>query len=250
MLRSQVLQGCLAAIVATLAALACNSTFFHDSSIEAPLLCLLVAVGLATWFGGAYPGLLATTLGVIWTGLQLVPALPAARSERFEQVLHLTLFATLGVGISLWLKPSRAGRGTAPRAASHTADAPPQLLWTTRPDGVSGYRLWFNERWYEIPVLGAPPDGHAAVAPAERAAPTSDIPSHLILVVDDSQESAETLAWVLESLGQRVAALFDGASVLEWVTLNRPDIVFLDLGMPGLNGYEVAQSIRRHPQLA
>jgi PAS domain S-box-containing protein len=73
------------------------------------------------------------------------------------------------------------------------------------------------------------------------------LPPRRILVVDDVPASAKTLAMMLQSIGQDVDIRFDGASALEAVESRRPEIVFLDIAMPGMDGYEVARRIRRTP---
>ena len=77
----------------------------------------------------------------------------------------------------------------------------------------------------------------------------SAAPRRRILVVDDVQSSAETLALVLRSRGQEVSVAFDGASAIEAALTDRPDVVFLDIGMPGMDGYEVARRLRDRPEL-
>lgn len=70
-----------------------------------------------------------------------------------------------------------------------------------------------------------------------------------ILVVDDNQDAAESMAMLLEVLGAEVHAVHGGAAALEILPAYRPDLVLLDIGMPGMDGYEVAQRIRRLPGL-
>ena len=65
-----------------------------------------------------------------------------------------------------------------------------------------------------------------------------------ILVIDDNEDSAEMLRLTLELMGHEVQALYDGLTAVNAVTQYEPDAVFLDLGMPRLNGYEVARRIR------
>jgi CheY-like chemotaxis protein len=67
---------------------------------------------------------------------------------------------------------------------------------------------------------------------------------HRILVVDDNRDSADTLAMLLKSLGADVHTAYDGASALESIRICRPTIVLLDLGLPGIDGYEVARRVR------
>ena len=73
--------------------------------------------------------------------------------------------------------------------------------------------------------------------------------SRRILVVDDSVDSAESLAKVLRVLGHVVHTAYDGQSALEAARLNAPDIVMLDIGMPRMDGFEVARRMRNDPAL-
>ncbi|MEO6447525.1 MAG: response regulator [Gemmatimonadaceae bacterium] len=68
-----------------------------------------------------------------------------------------------------------------------------------------------------------------------------------ILVVDDNKDSADSLGALLEALGARVTVAHDGETALRAVPLHRPTIVFLDIGMPRMNGYELARRIRKLP---
>jgi signal transduction histidine kinase/ActR/RegA family two-component response regulator len=74
--------------------------------------------------------------------------------------------------------------------------------------------------------------------------PSRELPRHRILVVDDLHESAQTLARILRALGQEVATAHDGPAALTHVHEFKPEVVFLDIAMPGMNGYEVARQIR------
>lgn len=66
-----------------------------------------------------------------------------------------------------------------------------------------------------------------------------------ILVVDDNRDSADSLEMVLQFLGADVQVAYDGPSALEACRVYRPAVVFLDIGMPGMNGYEVAERLRQ-----
>ena len=72
----------------------------------------------------------------------------------------------------------------------------------------------------------------------------SRLPSFRILVVDDVMASAHTLALMLKTFGQQVTEKHDGLAAIEWTLANRPDVVFLDISMPGMSGYEVANHLR------
>ncbi len=75
------------------------------------------------------------------------------------------------------------------------------------------------------------------------------LPRHRVLVVDDVYASAKTLAMMLESINQEVAIASDGQKAIEQAVAERPDIVFLDIAMPGMNGYEVARHLREYKAL-
>ena len=68
-----------------------------------------------------------------------------------------------------------------------------------------------------------------------------------IVVADDNEDSAESFAMLLSFSGHEVRIVHDGASALDVVRDFRPDVAFLDIGMPGLTGYEVAQAVRAEP---
>ena len=86
-----------------------------------------------------------------------------------------------------------------------------------------------------------PPSGPICSAvPARRR--------HDILVVDDSRIVAYTLQVILQKLGQNVRTAADGLSAIASMAEKFPDIVFSDVGMNGMNGYELAESIRSMPQ--
>ena len=73
---------------------------------------------------------------------------------------------------------------------------------------------------------------------------------HRLLVVDDNVDAADSLAMLLRLQGHEVRVAHDGPATLEMVKGYRPEMLFLDIGMPGMDGYEVARRIRREPQLA
>ena len=71
-----------------------------------------------------------------------------------------------------------------------------------------------------------------------------------ILVVDDNEDAANSLAMVLQLEGHEVLAVNTGAQALDKVRVFRPEYVLLDIGLPGVDGYEVAQHLRSIPGLA
>jgi CheY-like chemotaxis protein len=79
--------------------------------------------------------------------------------------------------------------------------------------------------------------------------PTEPIASsgRRVLVADDNQDAADSLAMVLELSGHEVRAAHGGRAALTLAQTFRPDVALLDIGMPDLNGYEVAKELRREP---
>ncbi len=69
-----------------------------------------------------------------------------------------------------------------------------------------------------------------------------------ILVVDDNADAADGLALILEMSGDQVRVAYDGEAALEVAGQFRPDVVLLDIGMPGLDGCEVARRLRQAPE--
>lgn len=65
-----------------------------------------------------------------------------------------------------------------------------------------------------------------------------------IMVVDDNTASANTMGWMLEMLGHSVQITFDGPSALSMAKSFKPEVVLLDIGMPGMNGYEICLKMR------
>jgi CheY-like chemotaxis protein len=80
-----------------------------------------------------------------------------------------------------------------------------------------------------------------------RGVPPALLVPHRILVVDDNRDGAESLARVLELSGQDTRVSADGVAALAEAETFRPDVVLLDIGLPKLNGFEVARRIRQAP---
>jgi signal transduction histidine kinase/DNA-binding response OmpR family regulator len=77
----------------------------------------------------------------------------------------------------------------------------------------------------------------------------ASLPARRVLVVDDNRDSADSLAMVLQLLGADARVARDGPEALEAYESYAPAVVLLDIGMPGMDGYEVAREIRRrHPE--
>ena len=73
------------------------------------------------------------------------------------------------------------------------------------------------------------------------------MPAQRILVVDDSVDSAASMALLLQVKGHEVKTAHDGVQALALAADFRPTVVLLDIGLPGLDGYEVCRRIRQEP---
>lgn len=65
-----------------------------------------------------------------------------------------------------------------------------------------------------------------------------------VLVVEDNTDAAESLALLLKLWGYMVYVAYDGAAALEMARIHQPAVVLLDIGLPGMDGYEVARRLR------
>ena len=70
-----------------------------------------------------------------------------------------------------------------------------------------------------------------------------------VLVVDDNSDAAETLAMLLGLWGHDVHSAADGPTALATAVTHVPDVVLLDISLPGMSGYEVAEQLRAKPEL-
>ncbi|GGX84576.1 response regulator [Massilia dura] len=100
-----------------------------------------------------------------------------------------------------------------------------------------------------LPTLARTPqadDTDCSAAPV----PGKPADAHRILVVDDNVDSAEIVSALLEFAGHEVHMAHDGAGAIEAALRLRPDVVFLDIGLPDMSGVEVAEKLRGYPELA
>ena len=71
-----------------------------------------------------------------------------------------------------------------------------------------------------------------------------------VLVVDDNVDQAGTTAWLLKLSGHEVHVAHDGSAALDAARRCHPEYIFLDIGLPGMDGYEVARLLRADPAFA
>jgi hypothetical protein len=91
------------------------------------------------------------------------------------------------------------------------------------------------------------PSGNIAsgARPAVALVPAETVHRLRVLLVDDNRDAADTLELLVRSMHHEVRAVYDGESALRLVESFKPQVVLLDIGMPHMNGYEVAEAITR-----
>lgn len=164
-------------------------------------------------------------LSVHDTGIGIAPELHERIFEMFVQAERARGYAEGGLGIGLALAKLIVERhGGRIEVAS------------AGPDRGSTFTV-------RLPRAVLVSDGRVAEAAGHAAARRP----LRVLVADDNVDGAESLAMLLEAAGHEVHLAYDGVQALELAERVRPGVVLLDIGMPGLSGYEVAQRIRCEP---
>ena len=100
-----------------------------------------------------------------------------------------------------------------------------------------------SEFTVRLPMQPPPAPSGACATPAAAAAK-----SKRVLVVDDNVDIADSTAMLLEKFGHEVRTAHTGPAALEVARSFLPELILMDIGLPGMNGYEVAQRIRLEPQ--
>src|SRR5690606_16172287 len=83
----------------------------------------------------------------------------------------------------------------------------------------------------------------------DESQPQKHLAALSVLVVDDNRDAAQMLAALLEAHGHRTAVAYDGMEAVQVARHELPDLVLLDIGLPGMDGYEVARALRNEPSL-
>ena len=96
-----------------------------------------------------------------------------------------------------------------------------------------------------VVTLPAVDQAQPATEPSHATPAPQPVPQAFrVLVVDDVEPSANTLAMMLDALGQAPRVVYDGAAALREMQDDCPDLAFIDIAMPGMDGHEVARRIR------
>ena len=101
-----------------------------------------------------------------------------------------------------------------------------------------------SEFTVKLPVVGGAP-GREAKTTLERGVSTGR--SLRVLVVEDNVDAADSLSMLLRLYGHDVQVARSGPTALEMASASRPDVVLLDIGLPGMDGYQVAKRLREGP---
>jgi PAS domain S-box-containing protein len=109
--------------------------------------------------------------------------------------------------------------------------------------GGLGQGASFIVRLPAVPLLSEAPAG--AAPPEEAPAPAPVPAKRRILLVDDNEDARWMLAEMLGELGYEVESVGDGPAALEVLGAFQPDVAVLDIGLPGMDGYELAERIRQ-----
>jgi len=101
---------------------------------------------------------------------------------------------------------------------------------------------------FVVRLPAAEVERQASASASDSLSPSRLTPEGVsVLVVDDNHDVADTTALVLRTMGCQAQVAYDGMRALEYLASNRPDAVLLDIGLPGMDGYEVAEAIRSTP---
>jgi PAS domain S-box-containing protein len=107
---------------------------------------------------------------------------------------------------------------------------------------------WGSEFVVRLPALAAEPQSRQTEA-GGGTAPASALARHRVLAVDDNVDAADSLAMLLRLAGHEVRVAYDGPTALLIAQTFQPQVIFLDIGMPCMDGYDVARRLREDPEL-
>jgi PAS domain S-box-containing protein len=161
------------------------------------------------------------------TGIGIAPEMLPRIFEMFMQVASTHMRAQGGLGIGLTLVKTLV--------EMHGGSV------SARSEGL-GRGSEFSVR---LPLRA---ESRHPVSASLELPPVPPVPQQRILIVDDNVDAAESLALLLQLEGHEVQVAHEGKAALALVEKHLPDLAFLDIGMPGMDGYELAQRIRRQPQ--
>jgi signal transduction histidine kinase len=92
------------------------------------------------------------------------------------------------------------------------------------------------------------PRTEPAVASVTRASPAAGAEKPHVLIIEDNDDGREMMATMLSTFGYPVQQAADGIEGVQMATANAPDVALVDIGLPGIDGYEVARRLRKDPE--
>jgi PAS domain S-box-containing protein len=171
----------------------------------------------------APPGAGQAVLRVADQGIGIPPAMLDSVFDMFVQVDQSPARSRggLGIGLTMVKKLVELHGGT-----------------VTAESAGEGRGATFSVR---LPVA---PDAAERMPPAEKATKQAEVGARRILLVEDNPDISELIQIQLQMWGHEVTAAHDGPTGLEAALRLRPDVAFVDVGLPGMDGYEVARRVR------
>ena len=161
-------------------------------------------------------------------GIGIAPAMLPRIFELFVQADHTSTKTQGGLGIGLTLVKNLV--------EMHNG------IVQARSEGLGKG----SEFIVRLPISVHGDSTHAGQAVQQAPTPISSS-GYRVLVVDDNQDAANSLAMLLKMQGHEVRVAFSGMAAVEMTKTYTPDVVFMDIGMPGIDGYEAARRIRQQP---
>ena len=165
------------------------------------------------------------------TGIGIAPQMLPRIFELFVQVDHASTKAQGGLGIGLTLVKNLV------EMHNGTVEA--------RSEGLGKG----SEFVVKLPLVAHEVGSDQGGETGQQVIPPPAASGYHLLVVDDNHDAADSLAMLLKLQGHEVRVSFSGMAALEMTKTYTPDVVFLDIGMPGMDGYEVARRMRQQPGL-
>jgi signal transduction histidine kinase len=195
-------------------------------------------------------------------GIGIAPEMVSRIFDRFAQADHALDRAQGGLGLGLSLVRSlvemhggtvQARSDGLDRGSEFIVRLPrlPAAAATAKPRAGARAELVREPEPDPEPEPESAPE--AVMSPSRQGPPhpePPDRPARRVLVVDDDPTSAQSMAMILKLEGYLVQVAYDGEAALEAVRSFRPEAVLMDIGLPGIDGHEVARRLRQDPDLA
>lgn len=103
-----------------------------------------------------------------------------------------------------------------------------------------------GETIHQLPLMLTRKATVAPIAKSDRK--TVGPTPRSVLIVDDNKDAADTLAMLVRMAGHRVYVAYGGETALQMAKQQKPEVIFLDIGLPKMDGYQVAERLRQQPE--